>query len=438
VKRLFFPFLASLALCVIGAEEKIPVPGDFAGAVVLGGAEGRLLGIEIPGAVFQGLERADMGDIRVFDSRGLMVPFTLRDLPGRVETPPPEDLPFFPWLEGPSRGLPLNTDIELDSAGTVLRIKNRNGGDENRRAFLLDLSVLSRRPQALRLEMERERVFNAQVILFSSDDLSVWREFNKRQIVAWYGGQAVSRNSIDLPDTQRYLLLRFDRPDIEPGRITALFGETEIPPPPRETILDGAADESRRAVEYAWAGFFPVVSIDFRLAETDSLNLRVKNKLAAGDEWRYAADFTVYRLASDRGGFIRNKPLEIRSAAPFWRIEAKGESFFSSVPQCVIRWTGRELIFLGRGGGPWTLAFGNRDVPPVEAGGLRVDEYLRAGGGEINAAEITGEIRYRPREPGKASGGDWGQWLLWAILIFAVIVLLILAFFTAKSMAGEK
>jgi hypothetical protein len=136
-----------LSAAPLPAQDKLPKPADFAGEITLDGEGGRLLKIELPEAVFRGLRRSDLGDIRVFDADGAAVPFLTRPVPGALETPPPREIPFFPWKEEAGRTLPETADIELDAAGTVLRVKSRNAAQLERQAYLLDLSGLEYPPE---------------------------------------------------------------------------------------------------------------------------------------------------------------------------------------------------------------------------------------------------------------------------------------------------
>ena len=429
---LFFSFV--LFAIPLLADDPVPKPEDFAGALTLEGPGGGLLKIEIPEAVYRGLRRPDRGDIRVFDSQGVMVPFAVRPAPGMIEVPPPVEIPFFLWNEEPGRVLPAGTDIEIDTAGTVLRIKNQNSSARTQPVYLLDLSALDYTPVELQLEIEEEQFFNTAVFLFSSTDLNGWKEFARRQTIAWYGDSGASRTSVELPvEKFRYLLLRFDRGELKPSRIFAHFNEVEVPPPAKETLINGQLNSDKRIMEFNTGGFFPMDSINFKLGENDSIDVRVKNKFAASGEWNIVSNVTLYRLNSATGDFLYNRPLKTGSSAPLWSIEAQGGFVFSSSVECQLFWTVYELVFLGRGEGPWTLAYGNADFGPI-TGGLRLDEYPDESG--IAQAGIAGQPRYRPREEHKSRG--WGQWVLWSILILAVLILLTLAFFTVKSMKKEK
>jgi hypothetical protein len=445
VKKTHFPcYAVTLALlCApsLLAEEAVPKPDDFAGALTLTGTGGSILKIEIPEAVYRGLERPDRGDMRVFDANGTMAPFTVRAVPGRVEVPAPLEVPFFYWEEEQGRSLPEGTGIDLDPPGTVLRIKTRTAPESAAPSeYLLDLSGLGYPPAALDLDMAAEGFYNAGVSLFSSNDLNNWNAFEKSQTLAWYGDSGASKTRIELPpESSRYVLLRFSRGEIKPRRILALFNEAEVPPPPRETRIPGEFQKGGRVIGYRIEGFYPLVSIHWTLAETDSVDARIKKRFSAKDEWETVSAFTFYRLGSAGGGFLYNRPLKTRSAAPFWELEVQGESAFASAPECRIQWAPQELLFLARGTGPWTLAYGNRNWGQPASGGLRLDEYPAGADSQITDAGISGEPRYLARADSSRSGRrDWGQWLLWAILVAAVAALLFLAYKTAKSMSKEK
>ena len=92
-----------------------PKPELFAGQIKMLGSEGDLMQLELPSYVYQHVERTDLGDIRVFDSSGTMVPFAIRK-PVEVSTSiPPANVPFFKWT-------PENAEHML-----ALRVSRLNG-----------------------------------------------------------------------------------------------------------------------------------------------------------------------------------------------------------------------------------------------------------------------------------------------------------------------
>jgi hypothetical protein len=143
----------------------------------------------------------------------------------------------------------------------------------------------------------------------------------------------------------------------------------------------------------------------------------------------------VYRFLS--GDSVRtNEPFthpRIASAGPYWELEALGETSFETIPECYIIWQPSRLIFLARGTGPWILAYGDAECPPVTQGGLALspDDTL-------SPATITGESRYAPGpvQPVRESPA-WSQWILWGTLLLAAALLSVLAFFIARSMKNS-
>jgi hypothetical protein len=300
-------------------------------------------------------------------------------------------------------------------------------------------------------------LYHAGVRIYASADLARWREFEKRQTLAWFGDGMTGRETLELPPgDNRYLLLKFENPlvdsrtgegagfipNLPPRRVTAVFEALEIPPMTREkTIVGEWRGNDKRIAAYAVGGFYPLTAIDFPLPQADSIEVRLKNRFTREDEWSFAARTNLFRVSS--GGETRtSEALDIDSSAPFWELEAAGDVAFSSLPGCTIRWAVYELVFLGRGAGPWTLAWGNGDYGPQGEGDLKLPGFTGGGTGapEIETARPLGKPVYtpRPRTASSRFGGNWGQFVLWAVLILAVVFLSALAFYIARSMKKES
>jgi hypothetical protein len=418
-------------------EEKPPRLEDFAGSLALSGREDSLLRIEVPEELYQGIERPDMADVRIFDAQGFTVPFTIRPAPPLTVEIPPAELPFFPWAEEQGNPFPGTTDIVIDTEGAVLNIKSRGKGPSAAEAYLLDLSGLAAEPEALNISLGKEgELYNTTATLYSSVDLVRWVEFEKKQTLAYFGG-GIGREVLELPPGEnRCLLLKFGRPGLLPRRISAVFGKREIPPAPREKTIAGSwTGEDRRIARYSTGGFYPLISIGFPLPRSDSFEALVKYRFGGEEEWRTAARTTLFRVNDGTGGILENRALEIGYSAPYWELESPGA--MAVLPDCRIRWAVYDLVFLGRGPGPWTLAWGNGDYGPP--GGLSLPPDLRMDDPAIENAQALGNPVYRPRAPaGTPATVDWGRFILWGILILAAMVLSGLAFYIAKSMEKER
>jgi hypothetical protein len=430
----FFVFLC-LSLSPLFSQEKKapPKPEDFAGTLTLSGYSGSLMALELPEYLYQRLERSDLGDLRVFDASGSLVPATLRKPPKQSITPPPEPAPFFIW-KTPSRtprSLPNNRDIEIDAAGGVVKITGAQENSPEPPAYLVDLSGLSRQPEKLNVTVEHGgRFFNGVAILHSSSDLNQWRVYDLKQTLAYYGNSGADREELTIPPDAKYLLLSFEG-NVPPIKgVEAHFAPFDAPAVLRETRIAGKKNPPGTAIQYNTQGHYPISSIDFRLQEPDSLPVYIKNRFRSDEPWRILAQERIYRIYSGTSGELQtNTPFGLNSPAPYWELEINGERRFESPPDCYIHWEPYELIFLARGPGPWVAAYGNAGYPPLSEDGLALPH-----GKIFPSAEVVREGAYKPRDPESGSPVQWSRWVLLGSLILGALGLSGLAVYIAKRM----
>jgi hypothetical protein len=201
-----------------------------------------------------------------------------------------------------------------------------------------------------------------------------------------------------------------------------LFDPLTVPGPRRETSVEGQKSRDGRRITYDTGAYYPVTGIDFILPEPDSVPVIVKNRFSRDEEWRFQGEETIYRFHGASGEIRKNKVLEIASPAPYWELEARGEVPFGEIPRCVLIWEPYELIFLGRGTGPWTLAYGNREYGPPGEPSLNLDDAP-----VLIPSSPLGNGRYQARVSRDTGLKDHGPWLLWGVLFLAAAVLTILA-----------
>ena len=428
-------FLLLLSLPVFAEEFK---PEDFSGAMVYSGSEGSLLAIDIPLEVYHGLRRPDLGDLRIFDKAGLAVPFIIRERPKEMFTPPPEEVPFFIWDSGKENDLPVDTDIEINTQGGVIRIKNQSGSGLKAPVFLVDLSALPFEAHVLTIKVDNQgKDFSSPVTIHSSKDLSNWTLFSKRQVIASFGGSSF-QDTLELPEEgERYLLLSFGMEAPRLQAITVSFKQEELASLFHELIIKGSRSEDGKKLNYFTGGFYPIETIDFLLPEADSIQVIIKNRFSENEEWNIYGRETIFRYNSG-DGIEKNSPFSISSSAyrgfhsqaPYWELEAAGALPFNTVPDMVIRWQSRELIFPARGAGPWTLAYGNSACPPLDPAEI----FPLRGELKTEAALFTGVSRYEMTGLITPEKRNYSSYFLWIFLGASVLILSILAYKIAKSM----
>src|SRR6185312_436052 len=151
------------------------------------------------------------------------------------------------------------------------------------------------------------------------------------------------------------------------------------------------------------------------------------------------ASATFYNLVRD-GATLESPARDVpRTRARYVMATLDSRSpALSTAPKLEVQWQPAQLVFVARGDGPYHLEFGNREA---KATMLSVTELIP---GYENHAEMklpearVGDIRTNaPEEPAwRVAVGETNprKFLLWAILIVAVVVLAGMAFRLSKQM----
>ena len=401
-------------------------PGDFAGTIELSGNAGSLLSLAIPGSVYRGLERPDLGDMRVYDAGGNPAPFLIRTVRGKIETLPETTVPILAWDENTRRFGAQGIEINTPDAAVIITGQR---GEEKGIAYLADLSGLDSAPSKLILDFEKNDYFNAALTIRSSDDLSRWNDYGKTQTAAFYNNPGTDKNEFTIPQG-RYLLLNFDRtiPAINSGVVC--FDPAEIP------VLDeahffGIKSADGKKASYDTGGCFPAAKIKFILSKPDSIRvvIRESNEPESGKNDRYwfsAGETIIYRIEAPGKEPSMNGALDAAGfSGPYWEIEALGEQAFTEIPVMSLLWETRELIFLARGQGPWVLAYGNADCGQPAP-------LLSIGEEAIFPAAI-GKQTFIRKNITEDSEQGLKQIILWGVLILSAAAVSALAVYIIKS-----
>lgn len=429
--RLFWAaFLAMLSLGA-GAE----VPEDFAYGLVLQAEAGRpVQRLELPEAVYRGVVQPDLADLRVFNAAGQLVPHSLSLPTAAAAEPTWQTVPFFPL---PANVETPGTVLELAPApeGTVLRWRDDRRVAEEARvaAYVLDLSDVQRPTDALRLSWEAEDTAGllGPLRVDVSDDLQHWRSLRRDASVAKlrYDGYELVQDRIELPTTRgRYMRLSW--PEESTARLIGV--ELRLQPkqaavPRRWLEVAPAAALEPSVWLYDTEGYFPVDRLGLGFASVNQFaEVEISSRQTAEQAWRARHRGVFYRLRLEAGELVSTPQAVSRSSDTLWKLSGSLEA-----PRLQLGWTPHELLFLASGEGPYLLAYGSRSA---NRRAMPVKQLLRAdteadllGEAEVTAMrELGGEQRLRDPLP-------WLQWLLWAVLLAAVVLLATLVWRLLKS-----
>ncbi len=418
------------------------VPGDFARGrsvtTTVGGAIQRLV---IPADVYEWTTRKDLGDLRMFDSAGDEVPFTLRRSPR--ETPTPwQRLPLFPLpASAEPRGKDTAVDIQLGSDGTVVAVR---GGKPaaHPAVYLLDASALTHPVTELVLHWpSMAESFVARLHLEASDDLDRWRTLTASATVASLtaGDERVVVNRLSVPETRaRYLRLS----QVDPGRLPVLTAAEARgrSPGPLERHWKTLSPRPRDGgYEFDAGGHFPADRVRAsRPEESYLLDVRLLSRADPTRPWQDHGRYSFYRVplpnASAGEATVTSDPAALHPTGHrYWRLERHDGG--TGAPTLEIGWLPHELLFVS-GRSPYVLAYGRAGSEPrswpLEDLAARLGSELSSTlpAASLDAPRMLGGPQ-RLEPPARAI--DWKTILLWSLLLAGVTLVGVLALRLLRS-----
>jgi hypothetical protein len=449
--------LASLsAPGALGAES----PSNFAyGAPIRADAAQALYRLELPRAVYRGVVRRDLGDLRVFNGAGEVVPHAFRPRAGtETQKRDPVALKFFPlYGEEPKQLDGLSLRVERRPSGTIIRLDERAGapGSKKLLAYLVDASELQVPVRALDLDIGSSASYTVNVRVESSDDLSAWHTLAVRAplVSLRHEGAKLEQRRIEFVSRKpKYLRISWD--GMPPGAsLLALRAE------PGDVQVDAARQweqvAGRSAVdkpgEHAFdtQGQFPADRVRFELPQPNTVvQVQILSRARGEAPWRPLTSALVYRLRRD-GVEVSSPDVAIgENADRYWllRVDQKGGGLGAGEPRLLLGWLPHEIVWVARGNPPFTLAYGSRDAKPsayaIESVvpnyrrdadlGAKVAtvEQLTRSSVEADAPTVLGGQRVLEKQI------DIKQWALWASLVIGVGFLGWMAWRLLKQMDG--
>lgn len=428
--------------------------GDFAWGMRLDPASGSpFYQLPLPLAVYQGVQRADLADLRMFNGRGERLPHELSlpaaDLPGRERIRP---VALFPLYGSRAADLQLlSTRISRnDSAGSMSLEQHQfqRNRDEVLRGYLLQLWQGDRAPHIRRLQLrwpEPSPGFIQRLRLEQSDDLDHWRPLDVAAVIAdlTFAGERLIRTEIQLDGkSARFLRLSpvsGDMP-LELSAIDAVILESSSARPQEQFSIE-TIRRGEQAGEYLFElpGPLPVRRIELLPAERNTITRATLYSRASPEaSWVRRGQGTIYRL------LVQETPLE-QTALPvgrvtdrYWRllVDAANGGLGRQDPAIRVGWIPHRLRFSARGEGPYLLAYGSA-LAGAQAAGPLLDGFSEPERQQLVSEQIMAGQPFELAGPAALTAGrvyDWKQWSLWGVLILATLLLGWMAWSTLRQL----
>lgn len=457
-----------LAAFGVQAAEK---PADYAyGLKIEASGSEALYDVTLPPSVYQGLTRRDLGDVRVFNGAGEVVPHAWR--PRRTQTAeagasmPLTLFPLKAAADANIDGLAINVTRGANGAVSV----NVNSGSAQSAsttvAYLIDMSTQVRMLRSIEIDWKAMDGFSGKLRIDASDDLASWRTLvsGAPLLNLQVGGQRLQQKRVELPQQKtKYLRLSWIRSETKAAapEITAASGELA------EKYIEAAREWNKYAAmkeakagekegEYLFdlKGYFPIDRLRLALPQANTVaQIEVLVRDKAEQPWRSAARSVAYRL-NQAGAEVVSPDLHVSVASERWlmiRVDQRGGGLGSGMPALNAGWVPHQLVFAARGAPPFTLAYGNRGA---QGGALPIESlipgYRDDAGANVPSAK-TGQqqvvnVRSAQSQPQKKLGGDarleeqtdWKRWSLWGVLGIGVLVLGAMAWRLVKQLSATS
>ena len=453
-----------------GAATAAERPQDFAyGSQLEADGSEALYEITLPAAVYQGVARADLGDVRVFNGAGEVVPYAWRPRKtASAEMSAPVTLALFPLKA--EAGVPVDglaISVRRSASGTasvnVTTSDARGGSGKRIVGYLVDLNALDRALRAIEFDWPATPDgFAGKLRVDASDDLARWRTLvaDAPLVSVEVAGQRLQQKRVELPQQKtKYLRLSWasqsaDRPPPELASARGELAEKTVDTPREWAQLEGAKSAKPGEFVFDLRSHYPVDRVRFNLPESNTI---VQVELLARDKadlpWRPTARGVAYRLRQD-GGEITSPELAVgATTGRYWllRVDQRGGGLGGGTPGMHMGWVPHRLVFTARGAAPFQLAYGNREARPAAYSiETIIPGYRDDAGPQIRAAKAgmqqTVSVRNAQALEQQELGGearrqdaiDWKRWSLWGALVLGVLLLGAMAWRLVRQLDTEK
>ena len=407
----------------------------------------------LPLSVYQNTVRSDLGDLRVFNAQGEIVPHSLRQNKiSLTSLPTLQNLPYFPLQGTPGAGLDqLSISIKRNVQGTLIDIdsQNKTSSSASISGYLLDASALKQTIQAVELDWPAGKEnFSGSMQIEASDNLKNWHTIVRGAPLAnmQFGAHRLLQKRIEFPAlSTRYLRLSWPsgQTPLVLNSVKAELAGSRIDAPLTWLSIKGSEVVGKPGeYEFDLGAHLPLQRLRFVLPQMNTLvQAVIYSKANSAEPWHKVQDAMLYKLVNG-GQELNNADIAVNNLHRYWllRVEQSNGGLGAGQPELQAGWQPHQLLFVTRGTAPFQLAYGNRDTKPAEFQMQNLFPDNNEGTPQQIQSALTG--------PAIALGGEarlqpaplplpWKKWILWAVLGISVALLGWMAYRLVKQMENQ-
>ncbi len=449
MKRMIL-LLGIAASASVGAEQitdyAYGVPVDLSGTDAF-------YQVALPQSVYQGVTRSDLGDVRVFNGAGEVVPYAWRPRHALQKAPESMTLTLFPLktqVGNPIENAAIHVQRGADGAISV----DVTGGDGAPATvdtvisgYLIDLQNISAPPRALEFDWDAPEGFAGNLRIDASDDLSNWSRLvaGAPLVSLEVAGQRLQQKRVELPrGNSHYLRLSWAAGEGPGGMPVLTSARAEFFPnllePPRVWMgIPAASGKSPGDYEFGTGGHMPIDRVRVELPEPNTVaQIELLSRNGPEQKWRSVLRGVAWRLRQS-GAEIVSPDFSVNGVVDrdwLLRVDARGGGIGAGLPVMHVSWVPHHIVFAARGNPPFQLVYGNREAKPAAypietlIPAYNDDTAARLPLAATGASRIV-SVHAAATLAQQSLGGDsrrqavtdWKRISLWGVLVFGVALL---------------
>jgi hypothetical protein len=204
----------------------------------------------------------------------------------------------------------------------------------------------------------------------------------------------------------------------------------------RHTSLSVAATPAKTApgeFEYDLGATVPVDRANLELPDINTVvDVELLSRERSQDAWHLVRRSGFYRLKSD-GEELRNGPVSVTPTSDrYWllRTDPKRGGLGAAAPHLVVEWVPHEVVFVARGVGPFSLAYGSTAAEAAAVSLAVLPTNVAIAAASLSSPESAGgDSLLQPQ----VAPFPWKTPLLWSVLIAGAGLLAWMAYRLSKD-----
>ncbi len=378
----------------------------------------------VPLSVYQKAVRTDLGDLRVFNGGGELVPFDFDHPATRTVSGEARALPIFPLKDTSIATLDaVRITIETGRKAVNVRTRAAEGLPGTAPAYIVDGRSFDVPVTALVLEWPDDAAdFAGRLQVEASDSLNAWHTVNAGAPIANLSanGQRLVERRVDFAPTRaRFWRLSWVGVSA-PFALSSLVAEEGNHSAEQERAsleVTGKPSGKPGEVEFDLGANVPADRVNLELPQPNTVvDIELLSRSGRADPWRSVHRGGFYRL-NGNGHELRNGAVSIgQDRDRYWLIRAdtRGGGMGAGRLVLTVQWVPQVITFIARGKAPFYLAYGNADALPAQVSLADLPRTTQVETATLAEPETAGgENRLKPAPP----PFPWRNSLLWSLLI---------------------